>query len=313
MAIVLFVSSLLIFSEYWLSDYSHPFGLFLYFILVLSLCLVILYGRFLSQEIVLAQKRKDELRIEKMKEISRLKDEFVYIVSHELRTPIAGIRGFLELIVLGEEGKLSSEVKKLAEAALIKVDELSRLVANLLDLSRIESLRLQLNLQSLSVAELVSHYASKLNLAFNDKGVDLVIRPIDPQLYVLTDRDYFGEILSNLLSNGLRMSSRLGRVEVIASRTADFVSIQVKDNGEGLEDKDLEHLFEKFYQPKDKKIGGLDFFVTKKLVEKMGGEIRVESKKGEGSCFTFTLPAADQPRNMTAVLPAGNLKTSSQG
>jgi signal transduction histidine kinase len=292
MFIVLGLSTFFIFLELVLYGHSRPFSLYASALVLWSLYLAILYGRFLSQEIVLAQKRTEETKIEKIKAISRLKDEFVYIVSHELRTPIAGIRGFLELIVLGEEGKLSDEVKKLAQNASIKVEELSRLVSNLLDLSRIESARLQFNLQNLSVAELVSDYTAKLNFIFNDKGVNLVIRLIDPDLQVLTDKDYFGEILSNLLANGLKMCLRFGRVEVSAQRSGDLIWIKVKDNGQGLEKKDLEHIFEKFYQPKGAETGGLELFVTKKLVEKMGGELSVESEKGKGSCFAFTLPTA---------------------
>jgi signal transduction histidine kinase len=304
MIIMLILSTIFIFLEFILFGRPNPFGFYFSILLVFSLYLAILYGRFLSQEIVLAQKRREELKIEKIKEIARLKDEFVYIVSHELRTPIAGIRGFLELIVLGEEGTLSATVRSLVGAALIKVEELGRLVSNLLDLSRIESARLQFNLQNHSLAELVSHYAAKLNLLFNDKRVNLVIRPIDPDLEVFTDKDYFGEVLSNLLTNGLGMSPYSGKVELSAGRLDDSVWIKVKDFGCGFEKKELEHIFEKFYQPKEKKGGGLDLFVTRKLVEKMGGEIQVESKKGEGSCFTFSLPIAQHPV-VEAIMPKG--------
>jgi len=292
MSVILGLSTFFILLELVSGSNFKPANFYAALLVLWSLYLAILYGRFLSQEIVAAQKRKEEAKLEKIKAISRLKDEFVYIVSHELRTPIAGIKGFLELIVLGEEGKISDKIKKLALYASMKVEELSRLVSNLLDLSRIESARLQLNLQNFSVAELVSHYTAKLNFIFNDKGVNLVVRPIDPNLKILTDKDYFGEVLSNLLVNGLEMCSQLGRVEVSVEKKGDFVWIKVTDNGRGLEKKELEHIFEKFYQPKGAETGGLELFVTKKLVEKMGGDLEVESEKGKGSCFAFSLPVA---------------------
>lgn len=115
MFIMLGLSTMSIFLEFALFGRSNPFGFYFSILLIWSLYLAILYGRFLSQEIVLAQKRTEETKIRKIEEISHLKDEFVYIVSHELRTPIAGIRGFLELMVLGEEGRLSGKARKLAE------------------------------------------------------------------------------------------------------------------------------------------------------------------------------------------------------
>ena len=230
-------------------------------------------------------------------EVDRLKSEFVSIVSHELRTPLTSIKGALQLL-LSESPAADPDHVTLMNVALSNTDRLVRIINDILDISKIEAGRLELNAKTQSVAEVVTlsvqnvqHLAQSASLT-----IATVIEPDVPAIHVDLDRTI--QVVVNLLSNALKFAPAKSEVTLSARRERDgFVAISVTDRGRGIPPDKVGLLFQKFQQLDDantRKVRGtgLGLAIVKALVEKQGGRVRVESKVGKGSTFTITVPVA---------------------
>jgi PAS domain S-box-containing protein len=233
--------------------------------------------------------------ISKQKELERMRSEFVSTVSHEFRTPLALIKGYIATL-LRQDLALGDETRKrflrnTDEAA----DRLSRLIRELLSVSRIEAGRLELNLQPLDLKELVAEVLERLRLEASH--CQLVAQLPSRGLVVQADSDKVERVLLNLLTNAIKFSPEGGTVTVKVQWTEapPGVLISVTDQGSGIPPEHLDRVFDKFYQAGDdlvKKTNGvgLGLYICKSIVEYHGGRIWVESTPGEGSTFQFTLP-----------------------
>jgi PAS domain S-box-containing protein len=229
------------------------------------------------------------------REVDRLKDEFVSVVSHELRTPLTSIRGSLGLLAAGKVGEIPEKGRRMLEIAVQNTDRLVRLINDILDIERIESGRVTMELKSVDAAEL-AHQAVDVMQAMAEKaGVRLYAwadrQPLD------ADPDRILQVLTNLLSNAIKFSPPGGEVAVTVSRAGPELRFQVRDQGRGIPDDRLEAIFERFQQvdssdARDKGGTGLGLAICRSIVQQHGGRIWAESAPGEGSTFTFTLPAA---------------------
>jgi PAS domain S-box-containing protein len=237
--------------------------------------------------------------VAKMREVDRMKDEFVSIVSHELRTPLTSIRGSVQLVLDEPQAVPDPEHRMLLQIALNNCERLVRIINDILDVSKIESGNLTLRKKAAHVAELVRMSVdvvanpartAKVSLAVN---VPANIRP------VMVDPDRIVQALVNLLSNAVKFAPPDSTVKVSVTGSDHMVTIAVSDQGEGIAPENLNRLFQKFHQvdsssSRRKGGTGLGLAITKALVEQHGGRIFVDSEVNKGTRFSFTLPTATE-------------------
>jgi signal transduction histidine kinase len=247
----------------------------------------------ISAEITLAQQAV-QLRAhnESLRELDRLKDEFIDLVSHELRTPLASIIGFVE--VLREEGMSGPDADQCAEVIERNATRLLRLVADLLLLSQIQSGKMAMEFRSADLADIAVSAVEELRPEAERKHIDLALSATDiPRLAI--DPTRIAQLLGNLLSNAVKFTPDGGRVEVRLGREGDQVVLAVADSGMGIPAADRERIFDRFFRTafatqQAIQGTGLGLAITQAIVEAHNGTIAVDSAEGRGSTFTVRLP-----------------------
>jgi signal transduction histidine kinase len=233
--------------------------------------------------------------IEGRKRLDRAKDEFVATVSHELRTPLTAIRGALGLLHGGVAGDLPPEARELTAVALTGSERLGRLVNDILDVARVESGAVRLNLSVIAV-ETVLRDALAANLAYAQKfDVQLVSRCELPEAQVQVDPDRIAQVMANLISNAAKFSTPGAVVEVVAAAAGRWVRISVVDYGEGVPVNFRERMFQKFAQAdgtdnRQREGTGLGLSICRTLMNEMGGIVEFTDTPGGGSTFYIELP-----------------------
>ncbi|TMC51130.1 MAG: PAS domain S-box protein [Chloroflexi bacterium] len=234
---------------------------------------------------------------EQLRELDRLKTDFVAIVAHDLRSPLSVIAGYADLL-LGSADRLSEERKQECLERIFRGTlMLSALVDDVLEVARIESGRIDFNFAPVDVAALVTAAAGHLGNAVNSGRVDVDARPDVP--LALADEQRLSQVLLNLLSNALKFSPDGSPVEVGIRRDGPDVRIQVQDHGPGIEPEDQPKLFQRFTRlrraTEDGIPGtGLGLYISKSFVEAHHGRIWVESTPGLGATFIVTIPSASE-------------------
>ncbi len=231
-------------------------------------------------------------------EASRLKSEFLATMSHELRTPLTGVIGFAEYLRAGQAGPLNEEQAECLDSVHGSSLHLLTLINDILDLSKIEAGKMELTPETFSVSEAVAEVCGVVSPIAIGKRVELQRRVAPALSSVTLDRTKFVQVLHNLVSNGVKFTPAGGRVEVevgIVGEPQGLLVVRVSDTGIGIDGKDIERLFEKFYQidggdARRHEGTGLGLALTKKIVELQHGTITVESKVDQGSVFIVTLP-----------------------
>jgi PAS domain S-box-containing protein len=240
------------------------------------------------------EKRRYERRL---KELDKMKSDFVSNVSHELRTPLTSIKGSVDNMLDGLTGSLNEKQVRYLARIKSNTDRLSRLINDLLDLSRIESGRVELRSTTLTLTALAEEVAEHLKSLAAEKLIRIEVPSPDPKVTVWADRDKVTQVLMNLIGNALKFTPQNGKVTVALEKNGDdYVQISVDDTGPGILPEERNKIFSKFYQFADidrqkPKGSGLGLAISKALVEMHGGRIWVESEIGKGSTFYFTLPA----------------------
>ena len=229
------------------------------------------------------------------KEAERVKSEFISTVNHELRTPLTSIQGSLALILKSSPEDIPTKFKNLVNIAYRNAGRLVRLINDILDVDKIEAGKMPIQLSPQSLKALVDN-ALESNKSYGDQHeVRFKLTQTLPGAVVNADPDRFDQIMSNLLSNAAKFSSKGGAVDISLSQAGESYRIAVKDHGEGIPEDFQKQIFEKFLQVDStstrKHDGtGLGLAITKALVEMHGGRIGFESKEGEGTTFYFDLP-----------------------
>jgi signal transduction histidine kinase len=229
-------------------------------------------------------------------QLDRLKDEFVLTASHELRSPLTSVQGFAELLML-ERDSLTGKQVETVEIILDNCRHLARLLNDLLDLARSDAGRLAITAKPTAVAPLVDD-AVRTMRAQTEAGKQTLTQRVDPDLpSVDVEAGRIRQILVNLLTNAHEYSPEGASIEVTARVVGVDVEIAVTDNGPGIPESQLEHIFERFTRGDaglTQRVGGtgLGLAISKSLVELHGGTIAVESTPGVGSTFSFQLPAS---------------------
>ena len=238
------------------------------------------------------KEREEELHV--LKQIDRLKDEFIGLVSHELRTPLTVILGALSTVITEGDRLSTKQTKQLVGDAYSEAELLSEILANLLELARAQANRLQINEEPVNIREIIETTVNKMKqqIASHPVSVDC-----DDSITVNADRVRLQRILHNLLDNAVKYSAPRTKIEIFARRNKGEFVVGVRDKGIGIPVDKQGMLFEPFQrlEPQNNNATGtgLGLVVCRRLVEAHGGRMWVESQPGSGSTFQFTLPIPD--------------------
>jgi len=236
--------------------------------------------------------------VSEREEVEEIKRQFVSVVSHELRTPLTSIKGSLQMLESGVLGTVNEDQQELLRIALGNSARLGNLVNDILDLERLDAGRMPLDPELVSAATIAREAVDGISGAASAAGVVLKAELGDPtDAMVRVDPDRLIQVLTNLIGNAIKFSDRGSSVIVHVAHLDDQVSIHVADNGRGIPDDSIQHVFERFGQVESgdaRRRGGtgLGLPIAKEIVERSGGTITVESALGVGSTFTVTLPLA---------------------
>jgi signal transduction histidine kinase len=237
-----------------------------------------------------------EIEASQRDQLDRLKDEFVLTASHELRSPLTSVQGFAEILMLDRDSLTPKQVDTV-EIILDNCRHLVRLLNDLLDLARSDAGRLAITPRPTELAPLIDEAVRTMRAQTDGAGQALTQR-IEPGLpLVNVESDRIRQILVNFLTNAHEYSPEGASIEVTARVVGDDVEIAVTDDGPGIPESQLEHIFERFTRGDaglTQRVGGtgLGLAISKSLVELHGGTIAVDSSVGAGSTFSFRLPAA---------------------
>ena len=264
---------------------------------------VLAYSRALehkSRELEAATERLREAN-ERLQELDRLKDDFVSTVSHELRTPLTSIRAFSE-ILLDNPDLDEDERQEFLTTIVDETERLTRLINQVLDLSKLESGRTDWHIEAVDLRQVIATSAQAAGQLFRDKNVALDLDLPEHVPMVEADRDRVVQVVVNLLSNAVKFSAAgVGRVSVGLQARDGTIQVDVSDNGPGIAAEDQRIIFEKFRQGGDTRRNrpagtGLGLPISREIVDHLGGRLWVQSTPGAGATFSFTLPIATAGR-----------------
>lgn len=240
--------------------------------------------------------------ISRNKELEDRKSEFISIATHELRTPITAIKGYLSLLQKDSKG-LSEKQKMYLSRALEANDRLVRLAEDLLQVTHVEENRLQFSLRPINVLPITRKVMTDFTAKAKKKGLQIsLVNPTFPTT-IAADPIRLEQVLANLVDNAIKYT-RQGRIELSFSEVTDRltderqVAIHIKDTGIGLNERELQHIFDKFHRSHSAQVSsepgaGLGLFIVKSFIEKQAGQITVKSKPNRGSTFTVLFPVVE--------------------
>ncbi len=263
----------------------------------------------LSLRDVTDRKRYEESLVkttEELKRLDQIKSDFISTASHELRTPLASIKNAVDIILNKKTGEITDAQEKFLSMAQRNVNRLSALINDLLDISRIESGKIQLNYTEVDIKNIIENVINTFRSLANEKSISLKMNLASdlPPIYVDVSR--LEQVLINLVNNAIKFTPDRGTIAVdvhqvdgvsdMSEGLEGFLELAVTDTGIGISEEHVRHLFEKFYQVepslsvKRQPGTGLGLVISKGLVKALGGKIQCKSKEGGGSTFSFTLP-----------------------
>jgi two-component system, OmpR family, sensor kinase len=236
-----------------------------------------------------------EAQVKSLKEEDTMRRELVANVSHDLRTPLATLRGYVETLLIKNESLSSEERQNYLDITLRHCRRLSNLVADLFDLSKLEAKDWNLHAEPFNLGELVQDVVQKFRLQAEKKEIQVHTSMDTGILFVHADIALIERVLENLLENAIRHTPVEGSVGVVLRQEQDGVAVEVSDTGTGISEDELPKIFDRFHQPDKSQRdeaghSGLGLAITKKILELHGSTIRVSSRQGEGTTFTFSLP-----------------------
>ncbi|MSQ26813.1 MAG: GHKL domain-containing protein [Dehalococcoidia bacterium] len=245
--------------------------------------------------------------------VERTRREFVANVSHELRTPLTTMKASADTLL---EGALDdpAAARTFLHRITHEVDRMTLLVADLLELSRLESGHILPQLTPVALSSLIDEAASRFQSRLEANGLTLVRQAESDLPKVVADTEMVRQVLSNLLDNAIKYTPRGGTIAINTTAESNMVVTAVADTGVGIPREHISHVFERFYKvERSRREGGtgLGLAIVKHIVQAHGGEVRVESREGEGSVFSFSLPAAPTARSGSPASVNNSLTQSS--
>ncbi|MFW6220537.1 MAG: ATP-binding protein [Nanoarchaeota archaeon] len=268
---------------------------------------IILYNKILNfnkdleKKIADATKELKEKNIQ-LKKIDQIKSEFVSNVSHELRTPLTSISGYSKLISMEKLGKITKKQKESLKVIINESDRLTRLINDVLDLSKLEAGKIKINKEKFDIIDCINEVINTLKSIANEKKIKLKLKKTGKNFTIDAGRDLIKQVLINLINNAIKFSYNNNSVEIIVKSLKDNFKITIKDKGRGISKEFLPKLFNKFYQidsslTREHGGTGLGLVIVKHIVDLHNGKIDVKSKLNKGSEFTIILPKK-QPKNL---------------
>ena len=239
--------------------------------------------------------------ITREKEIEKMKNEFISSISHEIKTPLAIIKEAINLVVDEIPGKIVEPQRDVLTTAQKNIGRLSNIIGDLLDISKIESGKLELHTRLVNISELIKNTIPDFKYMAEQKGILLDYEVPQAKVDALCDPDKIRQVLVNLISNALKFTPQEGRVKVICNQEEDEVIVSVQDTGIGISEENIPNLFDRFTQfgrkagPGEKGTG-LGLAISKGIVELYKGRIWAESKLNKGSKFYFSLPKSSSEK-----------------
>jgi len=262
-----------------------------YWMLLLTVIFIVL--------LLLANSRLFEYSIlyNKIKEVDKMKDEFISMASHELRTPVTVIRGYIEMLQNDADKLTPAESKDYLSIINVSTERLGNLIEDLLNVSRIEQGRLKMEMKEMDVWPVVEETVKEMKVQSNAKGLALSCS-IEGKAVISADKDRFKQVLINIIGNSIKYTPS-GSVEVKALNRDKNLVLMVKDTGIGMTAKQREHLFEKFYRVKTEKTAditgtGLGLWITRQIIELMKGTIMIDSMENVGTQVTLEFPLIEK-------------------
>jgi len=243
--------------------------------------------------------------ISEHKRVARMKDDFISTVSHELRTPITAIRGSLKLIAAGVTGPLAPQTQTMVDIANNSCERLIRLVNDILDVGRIESGRLPLDIHPVPLSPLIDTLVETNRAYGRAAGVEFIVENRIPSASVDVDSDRLTQVLTNLLSNAVKFSCHPSTVRIILDEHQGRARVSFADHGPGIPEQFRSRIFQKFSQADSSdtksKVGtGLGLAISKAILEKLGGDISFETEVGVGTTFHVDLPMRNGTESPTS-------------
>lgn len=234
---------------------------------------------------------------ETLKQLDKLKDEFVSLASHELKTPMTAIKSYLWMALAGKGGELAEKQKHYLDQAYKSTDRLIKMVNDMLNVSRIEAGRIILTLKDVNYNQLITEALSEVTPRAQELGVNIIFSQNQNIPDVYADSDKIKEVIINLVGNSLKFTPKGGNITISAALENNMVSTRVIDTGQGITKEEMTKLFQKFntsdanYLVKDSSGTGLGLYISKSLITLHKGKIWAESEgEGKGTTFIFTLP-----------------------
>jgi two-component system phosphate regulon sensor histidine kinase PhoR len=242
--------------------------------------------------------------ISHVKELDKMKSEFIAMVTHELRAPIAAVEQLLTVILNKMAGEVTQKQEQLLSRAKERTRGLLNLIRDLLDLSKIEAGKMVQYKEPLNLQEVIQRVVDLMKAEAENKKIDLEFSPPSQNSLIHADRNSMEGIFTNLISNGIKYTPEGGKVWITLGEEGDFVKASVSDTGIGIKKEDLPRIFDKFYRVKTTEtrqiVGtGLGLSIVKSIVDAHLGTISVESEEGGGTIFTVLFPKESNPTTCT--------------
>ncbi|PKP59681.1 hypothetical protein CVT91_06340 [Candidatus Atribacteria bacterium HGW-Atribacteria-1] len=229
----------------------------------------------------------------KLQELDRLKSMFIASMSHELRTPLNSIIGFTGIILQGISGEITEDQRK--ELTMVKnsAHHLLTLINDVIDVSKIETGKVELIIEEFNLADLMQEVNDSLKVAVDEKGLELSFQ-MPKELIIKSDERRTKQVIMNLVSNAVKFTDR-GEIAIKAARKDERVEVSVADTGIGIKKENIEKLFKQFSRiyVEGRPVAegtGLGLYLSRKIANLLGGQLKAESEFGKGSMFTFTFP-----------------------
>ncbi len=246
--------------------------------------------------------RELEKAYEALKTLDTAKDDFLALVSHELRTPLSSVLLYSEMLLDGLDD--SPETRNEFLTTIVEnCKRLTRLINDVLDLSKIEAGRMPFKLEKLNFEELINDTLSGIRPTIESKGINLICENVGKGFRLWGDRDRIIQVLTNVISNAVKFTPEGGSITVSLSSSDGIGEVMITDTGQGISKEDIPKVFDRFSHlgsiDHHTEGTGLGMTICRSIIERLNGEIWIESQRGQGTTVFFTLPTADRSLNIT--------------